>query len=192
MNKKFKEIISSIENSGIGLKAKKKEWGIFFKIIFVIAIIFIMLFSYKLTENKILYYIILFCLALLHLFWMWYAIYNILKPSNNDINIDSETLSELISLNKDELELGLLELKHERNYLEKRLLITIGPIEKIGILPSFCTTILAFSKVPESNNWIVNFSYGYFILLAFSLIFYNQLINYDKLISLIEFAKKNK
>jgi len=122
------------------------------------------------------------------------------RPFNHAINInikkeaiiDEKFLPKLISLDKKELQLGLMEIKHERNSLEKRILIITGPIEKLGMLPSIISTLVALYKITEPNSWISALAYGYIGLIIISLMFHQMLMRYDRMISLTELALEKK
>jgi len=121
---------------------------------------------------------------------------SILLPFNEAINqniktelfIDKMHLPSLTNLTSDELKLGLLEIKHERNFLEKRLLLLIGPIDKLGILPGIVATVAALTKIPENHSWISAIAYGYMGLTFFSLFFYHLIIRYERMMALTELA----
>lgn len=106
--------------------------------------------------------------------------------------IDEKFLPKLISLDKKELELGLMEIKHERNFLEKRILIITGPIEKLGMLPSIISTLVALYKITEPYNWVSALAYGYIGLIIISLMFHQMLMRYDRMISLTKLALEKK
>ncbi|MEI7143951.1 hypothetical protein ABRQ09_09700 [Pectobacterium brasiliense] len=105
-----------------------------------------------------------------------------------DFIIDQHYLKELIALDKKELELGLMEIKHERNFLEKRTLLITGPIDKLGILPGVISTLVATTKLSDPNSWLMGISYGYIALIVLSLFFYQIMMRYDRMIALTELA----
>ncbi|MCA6972963.1 hypothetical protein [Pectobacterium carotovorum] len=105
-----------------------------------------------------------------------------------DFIIDQRYLKELIALDKKELELGLMEIKHERNFLEKRTLLITGPIDKLGILPGIISTLAATTKLADPNSWLMGISYGYIALIILSLFFYQIMMRYDRMIALTELA----
>ncbi|CAX61475.1 uncharacterized protein EbC_39440 [Erwinia billingiae Eb661] len=98
----------------------------------------------------------------------------------------------LKELTREELELGLLEIKNERALLEKRMNIMIGPIDKLGILPGIVATITAMTKIPESYSWVSAIAYGYMGLSIFSLFFYQLIMRYERMIALTELALESK
>lgn len=102
--------------------------------------------------------------------------------------IDQSYLAELIALDKKELELGLLEIKHERNFLERRILLITGPVEKLGILPGIISTLAAATKLTDPNGWLMGITYGYIALVVLSLFFYQIVMRYDRMIALTELA----
>lgn len=102
--------------------------------------------------------------------------------------IDQRYLPELITLDKKELELGLLEIKHERNFLEKRILLITGPVDKLGILPGIISTLAATTKLADPNGWLMGITYGYIALVVLSLFFHQIMMHYDRMIALTELA----
>ncbi|MEL7627480.1 hypothetical protein AAGW04_00560 [Pectobacterium aroidearum] len=115
------------------------------------------------------------------------------KNVKKDFIIDQRYLKELILLDKKELELGLMEIKNERNFLEKRTLLITGPIDKLGILPGIISTLAATTKLADPNSWLMGISYGYIALVVLSLFFYQIMMRYDRMIALTELAiLKNK
>jgi len=66
--------------------------------------------------------------------------------------IDQRYLPELIALDKKELELGLLEIKHERNFLEKRILLITCLVDKLGFLPGIISTLAATTKLNSCSK----------------------------------------
>ena len=102
--------------------------------------------------------------------------------------IDNEFLPELISLGKDTLEMGLMEIKHEREFLNKRITLLVGPIDKLGILPGIISMIIAISKPAGMYDWVMGLAYGYIALIIISLSFFDLLVKYDRVIALTELA----
>ncbi|MDF7679944.1 hypothetical protein PT300_04670 [Enterobacteriaceae bacterium ESL0689] len=102
--------------------------------------------------------------------------------------IDNDFLPEFILLGKDTLELGLMEVKHEREFLSKRIALLIGPVDKLGILPGIISMAIAISKQAGVYNWLMGLASGYIVLIIISLIFFDILFKYDRIIALTELA----
>jgi hypothetical protein len=102
--------------------------------------------------------------------------------------IDNDFLPEFILLGKDSLELGLMEVKHEREFLNKRITLLVGPIDKLGILPGIISMIITISKPVGGYDWVMGLAYGYIALIVISLSFFNLLVKYDRIIALTELA----
>ncbi|BAN99879.1 hypothetical protein E05_51130 [Plautia stali symbiont] len=102
--------------------------------------------------------------------------------------IDERFVPEFILLGKDTLEIGLMEVRHEREYLNKRINLVAGPVEKLGILPGVISMIITISKPIEGHDWITGLAYGYIALTVLSLLFVNLLVKYDRVIALTEIA----
>ncbi|AYH06830.1 hypothetical protein [Pectobacterium parmentieri] len=81
-----------------------------------------------------------------------------------------------------------MEIKNERNFLEKRTLLITGPIDKLGILPGIISTLAATTKLADPNSWLMGISYGYIALVVLSLFFYQIMMRYDRMIALTELA----
>lgn len=102
--------------------------------------------------------------------------------------IDNDFLPRLISLGKELLELGLMEVRHEREFLSKRITLLVGPIDKLGILPGVISMIITISKPVGMYDWVMGLAYGYIALIVISLSFFNLLVKYDRIIALTELA----
>lgn len=177
----------------------------------VIALSFFILLMYSIFKFEWLKFTSLLLLILSQIIFMFAPLIEIYQsrskiiksfkiPFNHAINInvkseiiiDNKKLTELISLNKQELELGLMEIKHERTCLEKRMSIITGPIEKLGMLPTLITTLVTLSKITEPYSWVSAIAYGYMGLIFISLMFHQILMRYDRMINLTEIAIKNR
>ncbi|MBT0726021.1 hypothetical protein HGT73_01260 [Rosenbergiella australiborealis] len=102
--------------------------------------------------------------------------------------IDNDFLPRFISLGKELLELGLMEVRHEREFLNKRITLLVGPIDKLGILPGIISMIITISKPVGGYDWVMGLAYGYIALIVISLSFFNLLVKYDRIIALTELA----
>ena len=109
-----------------------------------------------------------------------------------ELSVDAMFFPLLKELTTEELQLGLLEIKNERVFLEKRMNLLIGPIDKLGILPGIVATITALTKIPENYNWISAIAYGYMVLSFLSLFFYQLIMRYERMIALTELALESK
>lgn len=102
--------------------------------------------------------------------------------------IDGQFLPGFISLGKETLDLGLMEVKHERESLNKRIALLIGPVDKIGILPGVVSMLITIAKPLGENDWVMGLAYGYIGLVILSMSFFNVLVKYDRIIALTELA----
>ncbi|VTQ67607.1 Uncharacterised protein [Campylobacter jejuni] len=109
-----------------------------------------------------------------------------------ELSVDAMFFPLLKELTTEELQLGLLEIKNERVFLEKRMNLLIGPIDKLGVLPGIVATITALTKIPENYNWISAIAYGYMVLSFLSLFFYQLIMRYERMIALTELALESK
>lgn len=121
-------------------------------------------------------------------------------PFNSAINlniksealIDQKHVQKLASLDKVELELGLMEIKHEKNFLEKRMLLIIGPIDKLGILPGIMSAFATVTTLSSENGWLIGATYGYMALVISALFFYQLIMRYNRMITLTELVISKK
>ena len=101
---------------------------------------------------------------------------------------DERFLADFVRLGKPTLELGLLEIKHEREFLSKRINLIVGPVDKLGILPGIISMVITLAKPVAGHDWVMGLAYGYIGLVVLSLSFINLLVKYDRVISLTEVA----
>lgn len=215
MDIKFINILKSIEieeKRAKNTESKNKfEFRVFILIIGLVALsIVLALLSYVLEYKALLLcslilLILTYCVFIITPFISAYQNRSKIKksfilPFSSAINqnvkkefiIDQRYLPELIALDKKELELGLLEIKHERNFLEKRILLITGPVDKLGILPGIISTLAAVTKFTDPNGWLMGITYGYIALVVLSLFFYQIMMRYDRMIALTELATSTK
>lgn len=102
--------------------------------------------------------------------------------------IDANFLPNFEALGKEVLELGLMGIKHEREFLSKRVAMVVGPIDKLGILPGIISMIITISNPLEEHDWVTGLAYGYVALVIISISFINLLVKYDRIIALTEIA----
>lgn len=211
MDIRFINILKSIELEEKRAKKteskSKLEFRAFILIIgFVALSIVLALLSYAFEYKTLLLYslillIISYCILIITPFISAYQNRSKIKksfslPFSSAINqnvkkefiIDQRYLPKLIALDKKELELGLLEIKHERNFLEKRILLITGPVDKLGILPGIISTLAATTKLADPNGWLMGITYGYIALVVLSLFFYQIMMRYVRMIALTELA----
>ncbi|MCI4070858.1 hypothetical protein F6X50_08615 [Dickeya dianthicola] len=183
MDIKFINILKSIEIEEKRAQKKesksKLEFRAFILIIGLVALSIILAllshaFEYKpLLLCSLILLMLTYCVFIITPFIFAYQNRNKIKksftlPFSSAINqnvkkefiIDQRYLPELITLDKKELELGLLEIKHERNFLEKRILLITGPVDKLGILPGIISTLAATTKLADPNGWLMGITYG--------------------------------
>lgn len=215
MDIRFINILKSIELEEKRAKKtetkSKLEFRAFILIIGLVALsIVLALLNYAFEYKTLLLYslillIISYCVLIITPFISAYQNRSKIKksfslPFSSAINqnvkkefiIDQRYLPKLIALDKKELELGLLEIKHERNFLEKRILLITGPVDKLGILPGIISTLAATTKLSAPNGWLIGITYGYIALVILSLFFYQTMMRYDRMIALTELAISKK
>jgi len=104
----------------------------------------------------------------------------------------------LKSYSKTELDLTIASLKLERDALEKRVGLVVGAIEKVGLIPSAITALVALMKLSESGNtsewtdWYVGATYVLLGLYALAGFAHTSILRLDKMLRLIELALAKK
>lgn len=145
------------------------------------------------------YYLIYFIISISFLYksirkeLKWYHL-----PFNRAINInvkknyynDKKSLNELFLLDIQQLKFGYLELNHEYLFLQKRIHLLIGPLDKLGILPGFLATLGVLPDTIETfgTNLISIFSYSYIGMMFISVFFYNIIFEYERMLALTKFV----
>lgn len=104
--------------------------------------------------------------------------------------IDRKYIDDLLKLDLQVLELGNIEIKNERIFLEKRIGLMIGALDKLGILPGLLSTLAVLPNF--GFNWISSIAYAYIGLVAISFKFYPIMMRYERMIELTELAIKIK
>ncbi|WP_114194634.1 hypothetical protein [Edaphovirga cremea] len=215
MDIRFINILKSIEiaekRTQIKNKKPKKEFRLFALIIgLTISSVILALLSYAFSYKHLLLVsliilMIAYFIVIITPFFTAYQNRNKIKKSYTlpfclaiDLNIkkefiiDQHYLPALIAIDKNELELGLLEIKHERTFLEKRIFLITGPVDKLGILPGIISSFAAATKFADPNGWLMGITYGYIALVILSLFFYHIMMRYDRMIALTELAISTK
>ncbi|EKN3342798.1 hypothetical protein ACQ8YR_002620 [Yersinia enterocolitica] len=117
-------------------------------------------------------------------------------PFNHAINtnvkkqsiVDYQKLPKLLELSIRELEFGLMEIKHEKSFLEKRMQIIVGPIEKLGIFPGILAILGMTFKIDSQSQWPSIIAYSYIGLMLVSITLHHTLARYERMITLTELA----
>ena len=106
----------------------------------------------------------------------------------NPMLVDSLYLPQLNILEKTTLQLGVIELKSERNSFERRMSLLAGSIEKLGILPGLLALFATLPKLGAQPDWVYAIAYANIPLFLFSILVHMSLIRYDRMIALTELA----
>ncbi|MBX9495290.1 hypothetical protein J8Z86_04235 [Yersinia enterocolitica] len=117
-------------------------------------------------------------------------------PFNHAINknvkrqsiVDYQKLPQLLALSIRELEFGLMEIKHEKSFLEKRMQIIVGPIEKLGMFPGILAILGMAFKIESQSQWTSAIAYSYIGLMFVSITLHHTLARYERMITLTELA----
>lgn len=125
---------------------------------------------------------------------------NPLTPQLNSataaITIDHAFLPKLQELTLLDLELTQLELKAERDGLEKRTGLVIGTIEKLGIVPGILTTVLAYHKIGSAeslgNQIVFALTFALPFLYIMGVVAHSSITKLDRLLKLIELSISKK
>jgi hypothetical protein len=113
---------------------------------------------------------------------------NVTQP----MDVDSRHLPRLIELPRIELELGLLALKMEAQFFEKRISWVVGSIDKIGIVPGCLAILVSLQKLGEQSTWVTAVAaanIGLFLLGTLANVY---VVRYQRMIGLTELAIKQQ
>lgn len=106
----------------------------------------------------------------------------------NPMQVDGLYLPQLNNLARTTLQLGVVELKNERNSFERRMSLLAGSIEKLGILPGLLALFATLPKLGAQPDWVYAIAYANIPLFLFSILVHTSLIRYDRMIALTELA----
>lgn len=102
----------------------------------------------------------------------------------------------LAERSKTELDLALASLRVERDALEKRTGLIVGAIEKVGVMPSMLSAVLALTKLISDNSaWTdlyVSVAYVLVGFYAIGVLAHASIIRLDKTMRLFELAISKK
>lgn len=83
----------------------------------------------------------------------------ILDNAENTARVDESVVPELRTFSLEQLEFVCLAIKSERFFLERRLSIIVGPIEKIGVMPGLLAAGVSFFNMNTGQSyWITVFA----------------------------------
>jgi len=83
----------------------------------------------------------------------------ILDNAENTARVDESVVPELRTFSLEQLEFVCLAIKSERFFLERRLSIIVGPIEKIGVIPGLLAAGVSFFNMNTGQPyWITVFA----------------------------------
>ncbi|AZF38402.1 hypothetical protein C4J88_3637 [Pseudomonas sp. R4-39-08] len=113
------------------------------------------------------------------------------------MQVEARYLPELAALSRETLKLGALELKSERDSLERRTHMVTGALEKVGILPgllalavalSSLDTMLASVGITAHTEWLLAIAATntFFFVLCCYVQF--MIVRYERMIALTELA----
>lgn len=113
---------------------------------------------------------------------------NVTQP----MDVDSRHLPLLIELPRIELELGLLALKMEAQFLEKRISWVVGSIDKVGIVPGCLAVLVGLQKLGEQSTWVTAVAGANIVLFLLGTLANVYVVRYQRMIGLTELAIKQQ
>lgn len=113
------------------------------------------------------------------------------------MQVEARYLPQLAALSRQTLKLGALELKSERDSLEKRTHMVTGALEKVGILPGLLALVVALSSldtmlvsvgITEHTEWLLAIAAinTFFFVMCCYVQFI--IVRYERMIALTELA----
>ncbi len=113
------------------------------------------------------------------------------------MQVEARYLPQLAALSRETLKLGALELKSERDSLEKRTHMVTGALEKVGILPGLLALVVALSSldtmlvsvgITEHMEWLLAIAAinTFFFVMCCYVQFI--IVRYERMIALTELA----
>lgn len=126
-----------------------------------------------------------------------------LKIAATAINADQAFLPVLQKFPHLDLQIAQLEIKAERESLEKRTGIVLGALDKVGIAPGLLTTIIAYQKIkttttvalneqPLDNQIILALTIALPFLYLMGVVAHTSMSKLDRIIKIIELTITRK
>jgi hypothetical protein len=110
--------------------------------------------------------------------------------------IDERFLRFLVCIPVEHLELMHLEIEAEKDFLERRVALVMGAIEKVGIIPGMFATLFSLSKLDQlahHSEWIMIFAYTTPLLYIIGVIAHFLIMRLERYVRLLELViEKNK
>ena len=113
------------------------------------------------------------------------------------MQVEARYLPEMAALSRETLKLGALELKSERDSLEKRTHMVTGALEKVGILPGLLALIVALSSldemlvrvgIAERTEWLLAIAATNTFFFVMCCYVQFMIVRYERMIALTELA----
>jgi hypothetical protein len=125
---------------------------------------------------------------------IWQLPFTSMMTSNIQVplEVDSKHFERLCALPRIELDMGLLALKYEGNFMEKRIAWIIGAIDKVGVIPGIVAVLVGIHKLDVLSPWAASIAYanvGLFALGAFANVY---VLRYQRMIALCEKALEHQ
>ncbi|MBD8097999.1 hypothetical protein IFR08_07380 [Pseudomonas fluorescens] len=113
------------------------------------------------------------------------------------MQVEARYLPDLAALSRETLKLGALELKSERDSLEKRTHMVTGALEKVGTLPGLLALIVALSSlddmlvrvgIAERTEWLLAIAATNTFFFVMCCYVQFMIVRYERMIALTELA----
>lgn len=127
---------------------------------------------------------------------VWNGITNpfslVLSNSKLTAAVDREFLETFSSQSPEAVRFIIMELRAEKDSLERRLALIVGSLEKVGIIPGVLALAVVLSKLGEGQpDWVYVVAYAVPVFYAFGVISHFLLMRLDRVIQLLELVLKN-
>jgi len=121
--------------------------------------------------------------------WWEHPFEVLLKNSSDTATVDLRYLPKLESKPLRLLEVTALEVRAEREFLERRIALLVGAVEKVGLAPGLLAAFLSFHKLPSDlNPWITSLAYATPFLYMLAVTAHFSAMRLDRMSKLLELA----
>ncbi len=107
--------------------------------------------------------------------------------------VDVAAFAQLSAMPLDALELAHLEMRHEREYFERRLTAVVGAVDKIGLAPGLLAVLGSLAQLPQKIgtpqflvDWLPPLAYALALLYVMAFLMQALLMRLDRLTRLLE------
>lgn len=107
--------------------------------------------------------------------------------------VDAKYFTKLKNKPLNTIELVSIELKEEQKFFERRIMLIVGAIEKLGLFPGLLAAFLAITQLPgSSNQWVIALAYATPVLYLFGAYAHFTAMRLSRLNALLELVIEEK